>query len=78
MRKVWMSIDKLDWKVRNKNTLFIWILILISSVCGGLTWAALGRFVLPETIWILCFMGYPAVFVGVFGGVLYLWRHDFS
>ena len=27
--------------------------------------------------WLFCFIGYPAVFMGLFGGGIYLYNHEF-
>lgn len=37
-----------------------------------------GRLFLPGIDWLICFMGYPAMFIGLLGGTLYLYNHEFE
>jgi hypothetical protein len=61
-----------------KNKLYLGVLIAINIVMGGVAWLLFGRLVLPGTDWLLCFMGYTAIFIGFFGGILYLYNHEFA
>lgn len=78
MRKLWNVIDEMKVKNVLKNELFLGALIFINIVIGGAIWLILGRMILPGIDWFLCFMGYPAIFVGFFGGILYLYNHEFA
>ena len=78
MKKVWITVNKCNVKCETKNKIFIGLLIVLNALIGGLLWLSLGRWVLPELLWMICFMGYPAVFIGAFGGILYLYNHEFS
>lgn len=78
MGKLWIFVNKLKLEKSIKNSVFIILSTLLSMLIGGLLWVIAGRFYLSGIGWLLCFMGYPAVFVGLFGGFLYLYNHDFS
>ena len=78
MSKIWSFINGLNVKKNHKNTMFIWISIILYGLIGGVVWGLIGRFILSEISWLLCFIGYPAVFLGMFGGVIYLYTHEFS
>ena len=78
MKTLWNMVNQIDVKNTWKNNLFLVLFILINMVLGACAWLLLGRLILPGTDWLLCFMGYPAVFVGLLGGVIYLYRNQFA
>ena len=78
MKTLWNMVNQIDVKNTWKNNLFLVLFILINMVLGACAWLLLGRLILPGTDWLLCVMGYPAVFVGLFGGVIYLYRNQFA
>ena len=78
MKILWNVVNELKIKKEAKNKIYLAILILINIVTGGVVWLTLGRFILPGRDWLLCFMGYSAILVGFFGGLLYLYNHDFA
>ena len=57
---------------------FLWLLAVANILIGAGLWLLIGRIFLPGTEWLICFMGYPAIFIGFFGGVIYLCNHEFS
>ena len=77
MRKIWSVVNNMKMRIRDKNKLFILILSIICGVCGALVWLTIGRVFLPEFTWLFCFAGYPVVFVGLLGGSIYLYNHEF-
>ncbi len=78
MKRIWNVIDGFNIGKNFKNRLYIGLLIVVNTVLGGLIWLLFGRMVLPGIDWLLCFMGYPAIFVGLIGGTLYLCDHEFT
>ena len=78
MKTLWNMVNQIHVKNTWKNNLFLVLFILINMVLGACAWLLLGRLILPGTDWLLCFMGYPAIFVGLFGGVIYLYRNQFA
>lgn len=78
MKHIWLGIEGTGLRVSAKNALFLTLNIIIAAAIGGLIWAAIGQWMLPGGLWLFAFLGYPAVFAGLFGGVLYLWNNEFS
>ena len=78
MKTLWNMVNQINVKDTQKNSLFLIVFILINMVVGAFVWFLLGRWIFPGMDWLLCFMGYPAIFVGLFGGVLYLYRNRFA
>ena len=78
MKRLWNVINEMKMKKVAKIKLYLGALILINIVIGGAIWLILGRFILPGIDWLICFMGYPAVFIGLLGGILYLYNHEFA
>lgn len=78
MKMIWKWINSLKIMKNNKTRLFLWIQILINLAIGAALWLIVGRHFFPGIDWLICFMGYPAVFIGLFGGILYLYNHEFE
>ncbi len=78
MKRLWNVINEMKIKKEIKNKLYLGVSIAISIVMGGVAWVLFGRLVLPGIDWLLCFMGCPAIFIGFFGGILYLYNHEFA
>ena len=78
MKRLWNVINEMKIKKEIKIKLYLGVLIAINIVMGGVAWLLFGRLVLSGTDWLLCFMGYPAIFIGFFGGMLYLYNHEFA
>ena len=78
MKTLWNMVNQIHIKNTWKYNLFLLLFIFINLVLGACVWLLLGRLILPGTDWLLCFMGYPAIFVGLFGGVIYLYRNQFA
>lgn len=78
MNKLWNAINGLNIKRVSKNKLYLMTTIFTNIIIGGAAWLILGRLILPGTGWLFCFMGYPAVFIGFLGGILFLYNHEFS
>lgn len=78
MKRLWNVINETKISKATKNKLYLGVLIAINVLIGGGAWLLLGRLILPGIDWLLCFMGYPAIFIGFFGGILYLYNHEFA
>lgn len=78
MQLVWQLVEETELAISTKNRLYITSMTIIDLVLGTLAWCLVGRIFLPGVDWLLCFMGYPAVFGGVIGSVMYLYNHEFS
>lgn len=77
MSMLWKTLNERNFPKETKSGLFLTLLFFANAAIGGLIWLLLGRSVLPEGEWLFCFMGYPAVIIGFFGGILYLYNHEF-
>ena len=78
MTRLWIVINGLNVMKQTKRKLYLSTLTLINMLIGGTVWLLLGRFLLSTIDWLLCFMGYPAIFAGFIGGILYLYNHEFA
>lgn len=45
---------------------------------GVVVWMVLGKLLFPGVLWMMCFIGYPGIFAGFFGGIIYLYNHEFK
>ncbi len=78
MRKLWNVLNGLDIKYDVKTAIFLCVSVAVNLGLGAGLWFLFGRILLPEIEWLFCFMGYPAIFVGFLGGVIYLYSHEFA
>ena len=78
MKKLWNWVEGLRIRTSLKEKLFLFLLIIANLAVGAVVWLLVGRSFLPGIDWLICFMGYPAVFIGLFGGQLYVMIHEFS
>ncbi len=77
MNAVWKLINELKAKRDDKNRLFLCVSVILFALLGGLVWLIIGKRFLPGLGWMICFLGYPAVFGGFLGGALFLYNHEF-
>ncbi len=61
MKKLWIYIDKTDLNADAKYRLACAILASASALLGLLIWLVLRNWVLSDTQWMFCFIGYPAI-----------------
>ena len=78
MSIIWKAIDNNNLKTKAKTRLFVACITLICVLIGGGIWLVGARFFLPELRWLICFIGYVAIFPGLMGSALYLFNHEFS
>ena len=78
MSIIWRAIDNNNLKTKAKTRLFVLCITLVCVLIGGAIWLVGARFFLPGLRWLICFMGYPAIFPGLMGSALYLFNHEFS
>ena len=79
MKLFYEQIEKRAWNREKKQYVFILVNMLFFALIGLVCWIIAGQFLTKDISWLICFIGYPAVFIGFFGGVLYLYRkEDFS
>lgn len=78
MSKMWNVVNDLDIKSNVKSIVFLLLLVVVNLGIGVGLWLLFGRIFFPGIEWLFCFMGYPAIFIGLFGGVIYLYNHEFA
>lgn len=78
MKRLWNVINDLDAKKDVKAKMFLFLLVVVHMAAGAALWFILGRAIFPGIEWLICFTGYPAVFAGLLGGIIYLYRHEFA
>ena len=76
MRLFYEQIEKRAWNREKKQYVFILVNMLFFALIGLTCWLIAGQFLLKGLSWLICFIGYPAVFAGFFGGILYLYRKE--
>lgn len=77
MKSVWNYINNLNLDTERKNKLFLFLNTLISGLLGAFLWVPVHFFALRTIEWLICFVGYAAVFIGFFDGIIYLGNHSF-
>ncbi len=75
---LWNKINESDMEYYQKNLVYIMVVTGMVAVAGAVIWLLIGRYIMQGFGGAFCFVTYPAVFVGLLGSVLYLFRHDFK
>ena len=74
-RLLWKQIDKLNIDKKHKYRIFLLINSCIYALLGYIVWLIIGKnFFTNKEQWMLCFVGYPAVFGGFFMGMYVLYK----
>ena len=76
MKLFYEKIAKRAWNKEKKQYAFILVNVLFFALIGLDCWIVAGQFLLEGISWLICFIGYPAVFGGFFGGILYLYKKE--
>lgn len=78
MHKIWTLVNQLKIAKAKKVRLFLCLMTCISGLAGSFIWLIIARSWLKSLAWLLCFIAYPAIFVGIIGGMIYLYKHEFN
>ena len=78
MKTIWNLSRKLLPTTMNNIPLFLFLTTLLSSVIGYLVWYCVHFFTCNSTSIAICFIGYAGYFFGFLGGILYLYKNEFS
>lgn len=76
MNILWKKIEKSKLNNKAKTYLFLFFNSVMCGVLGLLVWLVVSRFALNTIDWAICFAGYPALFIGLFGGFFFLFRKN--
>lgn len=78
MKMLWNIVNKLDINTDTKNKLYIGALIIVNMLIGALVWFVLNKTLNCFENTLICFIGYPGLIIGLFGGTIYLYNHNFD
>ena len=78
MKAVWLLLNQLPVCADVKSRLFISTTTLFFAITGLVCWLLFGHLLAGGLGSLLCFIGYPAVCAGLFGGIFYLFNHAFE
>ncbi len=74
---LWNLLTGKQYNAKTKNSLFLLAMIAFYGIIGFLVWLVLGQRLFENRIdWMICFIGYPAVILGFFQGILYIYNHE--
>lgn len=76
MKMIYGYVKKKAWSTEKENAVFLFCNTLFFMAVGTLCWLLAGRWVWNEVEGLVCFIGYPAIFWGLIGGILFLFRQD--
>lgn len=74
MEKLWNWVDSKQISEDSKNRLFLLLNCLKYGFLGYVVWVVISFVAFNNVIWAICFTGYSGLFIGYFGGILFLCR----
>lgn len=78
MLKMWNVLNRANLRKNTKSFLFVSYNFVVAAMVGVVVWMVLGKLLFPGVLWMLCFIGYPGIFAGFFGGIIYLYNNEFK
>ena len=76
MKKLYEYVNKKAWDSQWETKIFLLCNTLFFALVGALAWLLLGRLIWPGMESLVCFIGYPGIFAGLIGGILFLYRQN--
>lgn len=78
MRLSWLLVGKLAkrFKITNCRRWFLMFNTTVSGLSGLILWLAIMPYAFNTIDWLICFIGYPAMFYGYIGGLIYMLNVD--
>lgn len=73
-KKIYEYVNEKVWDRQWETKIFLLCNMLFFMFVGGVAWLLLGRLIWPGLDALVCFIGYPGIFVGLIGGILFLYR----
>lgn len=64
------------WDVTKQVNLFLVLNTIVWAVIGFAVWCIVRLAALDSIQWVICFMCYPAFFIGIVGGIIFLWNQN--
>lgn len=77
-KRISKVIQQLNMKKQCKNRAFLIVNTIVWGSIGALTGILLNCLKPVGRIEMFCYIGYPAVFIGFMGSILYLYQHEFN
>ena len=74
MNKMWMKIVSKNYSKHRSIKTFLFYNCLKHCLIGFIVWLIVSRRYFNTIEWAICFVGYPGMFIGFFGGIIYLCR----
>lgn len=74
MNILWNYLKSKNINTQKANIFFLLINTLIAGIGGFFIWFIIHFFTLNKIAWALCFIGYPGFFIGLLGGILFLYK----
>ena len=74
MTVIWNYVNKKLVRDHAKISCFLIANVMFWGMIGFLLWSVIQLFALKKIDYALCFIGYPAFFIGIVGGTLFLWK----
>ena len=74
MSWVWSFSQRICKEQKKSQHIFLWLNTVFFGVIGFLVWLVLRNLNLNNWDWAVVFAGYPAFFIGILGGILYLYK----
>lgn len=78
MKKIWNLVNEMKLEAHYKNRIFLGLLIAACVLAGGILWGIVELIFSIGLFYLIFFTGYPAVCIGLFGGIIYLYDHEFE
>ena len=74
MTVIWNYVNKKLVRDHAKISCFLIANVMFWGMIGFLLWSVIQLFALKKIDYALCCIGYPAFFIGIVGGTLFLWK----
>lgn len=78
MKFLWDYLQNSNLKRKTKIKVYLIVSIFLTALSGAILWLIIGRMFLSSICWLVCFIGYPAFFIGGLGAIFYLYGHEFA
>ena len=74
---IWKWIDSKKLPVKVRDALFLATMTLIYALIGFLLWLVVGIRLFGNRVdWMLCFVGFLAIFPGFLMAIIYLYKYE--
>lgn len=64
------------WNISKNVNLFLTLNTIAWAIIGFILWCVVRLVAFDNIISAICFIGYPAFFIGIIGGIIFLWNRN--